>query len=566
MTLHPKGVDDGYPGDGYEVRMHHPEPEGPGDFELGWWPSQQQARREADEYAATYAKSWRLPRRPTVRDIAPADASSSASADDPADSLFPATAEHSTMPAAAPASFRPQSQQDLAPARAQSKVLANLAALRTLRHLQDEDRPATVEEQAELARWSGWGAVPKVFDEADEQYAAERQELKQILDDREWRAAAKTTLNAHYTDAALASVMWAIVVDGGLLTDVGDRSVRVLEPGCGAGAFLGLAPDERLHLIGVELDSTTAAIAKHLYPHADVRNESFADTTLPTDSLDLVIGNVPFGKIALHDKVHNASGHSLHNYFIVKSLALTRPGGVVAVLTSHYTMDAANPAARREIAAMADLVAAVRLPMSTHQKAAGTQVITDLLVLRRRDPDDGPGDGSEWEGTVTIGGDDQRQVCVNRHFAEHHPELVIGDTGIRSGQFGPELEVKTAPDVDVALELRARISDSLHRVAAGNPAWSLFTPPPAGAAPFRPLLRPDAQAEHQQDHLAVDPSGGFTAAGSCSPPPTSRRAPPTSNWSTSRRSRPSTGCARSSRSSAGWTARSSATAPTANTS
>jgi adenine-specific DNA methylase len=187
----------------------------------------------------------------------------------------------------------------------------------------------------------------------------------------------------------------------------------VLEPGCGAGTFLGLAPDDPAldrQLIGVELDSTTAAIARHLYPDADIRTESFADTGLPDSFRDLVIGNVPSGKIALHDKAHNPAGHSLHNHFILKSLALTRPDGVVAVLTSHYTMDSINPAARRDIADRADLITAIRLPISAHQRAAGTQVISNLLVLRRRDPADGPSDITEWEGTVRICGDEERNA------------------------------------------------------------------------------------------------------------------------------------------------------------
>ena len=286
----------------------------------------------------------------------------------------------------------------------------------------------------------------------------------------------------------------------------------MLEPGCGAGTFIGLAPAavtaKDSALFGVELDPTTAAIAQHLYPHADIRQESFADTRIPRAYLDLVIGNVPFGKVALHDPVHNAGGHCLHNHFIIKSLALTRPGGVVAVLTSHYTMDATNPAARREIAAMADLVAAVRLPMSAHQRAAGTQVITDVLVLRRRDPADGPGDGDGWASTVAIGGDADRQVNVNSYFAEH-PERVIGATGIRSGQFGPELEVKAAGDVDVALELRTRLDAELARAAGDDPTWTLFGPRTATPAVHR-VLRADAPAEHQDRHIDVADGGRFS--------------------------------------------------------
>ncbi len=379
-----------------------------------------------------------------------------------------------------------------------------------LRELQTADGPATAYEQQILARWSGWGAVPAVFDEHNDRFADTRAELRQLLDDREWRAASKTTLNAHYTDAAIAQTMWDVVTDAGFGAD--REPVRVLEPGCGAGTFIGLAPTavraKGSALFGVELDPTTAAIAKHLYPHADIRQESFADTHIPRDYLDLVIGNVPFGKVALHDPVHNGGNHSLHNHFIIKSLALTRPGGVVMVLTSHYTMDATNPAARREIAAMADLLAAVRLPMSAHQRAAGTQVITDVLVLRRRDPAAGPGDADGWASTVAIGGDADRQVNVNSYFATR-PDRVIGATGIRSGQFGPELEVKAGGDVDVALELRTRLADDLARAAGGDPAWTLFGPRTATPAAHR-VLRADAPAEHQDRHIDVADGGRFS--------------------------------------------------------
>ncbi|MHB8672023.1 MAG: methyltransferase domain-containing protein, partial [Acidimicrobiales bacterium] len=376
-----------------------------------------------------------------------------------------------------------------------------------LRDLQDQDRPARPDEQQTLARWSGWGSVPVVFDEGNEQFAPARAQLKTLLDEHEWKAAAKTTLNAHYTDAAIAQAMWDVVTDAGFGAD---GPTRVLEPGCGAGTFLGLAPAAASTLIGVELDSTTAAIAKHLYPQADIRAQSFADTRIPRASLDLVIGNVPFGKIALHDKIHNAGGHSLHNYFVLKSLALTRPGGVVTVLTSHYTMDAANPAARREIAAMADLVAAVRLPMSAHQKAAGTQVITDVLVLRRRGEGDPPPEDSGWESTVAIGGDEQRQVYVNTYFAQH-PERVVGSTGIRAGQFGPELEVRADAGTVIADQLRARLREQIHDTArraadAGQNQWTLFGPAVAPTTEHR-VLAADAPADQLDQHIGIGENG-----------------------------------------------------------
>ncbi len=179
-------------------------------------------------------------------------------------------------------------------------------------------------------------------------------------------AAARSTLNAHYTDAALVQAIWAVAnqlgFDGGL----------VLEPGCGSGNFIGFAP-ATVQMTGVELEPTTAAIAAALYPGAAIHPVSFADFRVPDGAFDLVLGNVPFGNIALHDRRHNRSGHSIHNHFIVKALHLTRPGGLVMVLTSRYTMDARNPAARREIASLADLVGALRLPGGAHQRAAGSR-------------------------------------------------------------------------------------------------------------------------------------------------------------------------------------------------
>jgi len=290
--------------------------------------------------------------------------------------------------------------------------------------------------------------VPRVFDEQAEEHSEVRAQLHGLLDHREWQAAARTTLNAQYTDAGLAAAMWRSVLGAGLSELLADGDpVTVLEPGCGAGTFLGLAPTGVDTLIGVEVDPTTAAIAAQLYPHAEIRRQSFAETRLPDGSLDLVIGNVPFAKTVLHDRVHNPARHALHNYFILKSLALTRPGGVVAVLTSHWTLDAVNPAARRDIAALADLVTAVRLPRTAHQRAAGTEVITDVLLLRRRDPAhrlSPAADATGWDTDIRIGGDDEQPVNVNRYFLDNHDQ-VLGVTGTRSGPHGRQLAVPGGP-------------------------------------------------------------------------------------------------------------------------
>ena len=215
---------------------------------------------------------------------------------------------------------------------------------------------------------------------------------------------------------------------------VGFTDGTVLEPGCGSGTFLGLAPTPLWSrgLIGVELDPTTAAIATHLYPNADIRTESFAETRLPEGSVDAVIGNVPFANVALHDPVHNPAGLAMHNHFIVKSLALTKPGGTVMVLTSRYTMDAQNPAARRAIAEQAVLLGALRLPNGAHQRTAGTDVVTDLLVLRRRDgTETGPEPDWETSTPVDLGAG---TAPMNTYFTAH-PEHVLGRLGFDAGRY-----------------------------------------------------------------------------------------------------------------------------------
>lgn len=330
------------------------------------------------------------------------------------------------------------------PSGAGARITANLAALRTLRDLQGTGSAATVDQQATLAAWSSWGAVPQVFDQSNLLYAGQRTQLRGLLTDREWDAAARTTINAHYTDPAYVTAMWSG------LRELGFTSGGVLEPGCGSGTFLGLAPAGAV-MTGVELDPTTAAIAAHLYPQAQVLAESFADTALPAGTFEAVIGNVPFANVRLSDPVHNQGGHAMHNHFILKSLALTKPGGTVAVLTSRYTLDAQNPAARRAIAEQAVLLGAVRLPTGAHQRTAGTQVVTDLLILRRRDgTETGPEPDFEISTPVEVG---DATVRINRYFTDH-PEQVLGTLGADTGRYdGTDLTVTATGPVAPALEV-----------------------------------------------------------------------------------------------------------------
>ncbi len=360
---------------------------------------------------------------------------------------------------------------------------ANLAVLEVLDRLRSDRRSASAEEQAALARWSGWGSLPQVFDEANDAYAAAREQARRLLgDETAWTAARRTTLNAHYTPAEVTAAMWRVVGDLGFVGG------RVLEPGCGSGNFVGLAPDG-CEITGVEADATTAAVARHLYgARATIRAERFESFSAPDGHFDLVIGNVPFAKVTPHDPRHNRSRLALHNYFIVKSLELTRPGGLVVVLTSRYTADARNPAARREIDARADLVGALRFPAGAFMASAGTEVVSDLLVLRRR----GDGDdrrGHRWMATVPAPVDDDGEpLFVNELFAAN-PYCVLGTLAADRGMYrSRELTVEATgpllPALDQALdslvgEARARGLVLTPRTAEREPSPVTFATSPS---------------------------------------------------------------------------------------
>ena len=324
--------------------------------------------------------------------------------------------------------------------------------------LQADNRAATAEEQQVLAQWNSWGAVPEVFDPANQAWEQQRAELRQLLGEQGWAAARRTTLNAHYTSPELVHEIW------GALTGLGLTRGSVLEPGCGSGTFIGAAPDG-VAMVGVELDPTTAQIAQALYPHATIRAESFAESRFPT-LFDGVIGNVPFGDVALHDPLHNPNRHSIHNHFILKSLALTAPGGVMAVLTSRFTLDSTNPAARRDMYAHADLLGAVRLPTGAHRRSAGTEAVTDLLIFRRRLEGETP-QPFTWETATPLPG--VSSVRVNSYFTTH-PDHVLGRLEIGHGMHNAETLHVISPDLDA---ISGQVHQVLEQITSGARANKL---------------------------------------------------------------------------------------------
>lgn len=398
-------------------------------------------------------------------------------------------------PVGPPPVFHPTGQDDLAPATEKQRLAANLVALDTLRTIQHEGRPATAEEQSKLARWSSWGALSNVFREPppDKAYANAQERLKNLLSPAEYSAARRTVRNAHYTDAGYVAAVWDA------MGQLGFHGGEVLEPGSGSGTFMGLAPDGA-HVTGVELDPVTAAISHALYPNHDVRTESFADTRVPDGAFDAVVGNVPFANTKLVDATYNPGrALNMHNHFIVKSLRMTRPGGTVALLTSRYTMDSRSPEARHQMAELGDLVGAVRLPSGAHRKAAGTEVVTDLLVFRRREPGT-PYAGLPFENARSVQVDG-KDVAVNEHFVDN-PRMVLGTLGAESGMHGEnDLVVRGDRNAEPALR------EALGRVVADAKAKGLTQS--EGRSPS-PLFHATGVDSKPAGYLEANADGTFT--------------------------------------------------------
>ena len=315
---------------------------------------------------------------------------------------------------------------------AKQKYARNIEAIRTLFKLEEEHRGATAEEQQVLSQYVGWGGLADAFDSGKDSWAKEYVELKGLLSEDEYAAARSSTLNAHYTSPTVIRGIYDAV------ERMGFRSGNILEPSLGVGNFFGMLPDSMAdsRLYGVELDSITGRIAKMLYPQADITVAGF-ETTDRRDFYDLAVGNVPFGNYKINDKAYNKLGFSIHNYFFAKAIDQVRPGGVVAFVTSRYTMDSKDSTARKHMAERADLLGAIRLPNNAFRANAGTDVVSDIIFLQKRDR---PADiEPDW---VQLGKTEDG-FAINQYFVDH-PEMVLGELTTESTQYGRE-ELTVAP-------------------------------------------------------------------------------------------------------------------------
>ena len=364
---------------------------------------------------------------------------------------------------------------DLGVGGPKQKFARNIEAIRTLFKLEEEHRGATAEEQQVLSQYVGWGGLADAFDPGKDNWAKEYAELKGLLSEDEYAAARSSTLNAHYTSPTVIRSIYDAV------ERMGFRSGNILEPSMGVGNFFGMLPDtlQDSRLYGVELDSITGRIAKKLYPQADITVAGF-ETTDRRDFYDLAVGNVPFGQYRVNDKAYNKLGFSIHNYFFAKAIDQVRPGGIIAFVTSRYTMDSKDSTARKHMAERADLLGAIRLPNNAFRANAGTDVVSDIIFLQKRDrPIDHEPD---W---VQLGKTEDG-FAINQYFVDH-PEMVLGNLELESTQYGHDLTVAPIDGTSLADQL----AEAVQHIEGNYTAVEIAAPDVADAEAQRKTLPAD---------------------------------------------------------------------------
>ena len=324
----------------------------------------------------------------------------------------------------------------------------NTEAIRVLKQCEEGNRFATPEEQQLLAQYVGWGGIPEAFDENNAAWQSEYNELSQLLSDEEYQSARESTLTAFYTPPVVISAIYKV------MEQMGFKEGNILEPSCGIGNFIGMLPQsmQNSRVYGVEIDKISAGIAQQLYQRSSIAGQPFEQAEIPDSFFDAVVGNVPFGDFSVADKRYDKNHFLIHDYFFAKSLDKLRPGGVMALVTSKGTMDKENPAVRKYIAQRAELLGAIRLPNDTFKGNAGTEVVSDILILQKRDRiiDIEP----DWVHLNT----DKNGIRMNSYFAEH-PEMILGDMKIVSGRFGEETTCVPYENADIESLLDEAVSN-----------------------------------------------------------------------------------------------------------
>ena len=364
---------------------------------------------------------------------------------------------------------------DLGVGGPKQKFARNIEAIRTLFKLEEEHRGATAEEQQVLSQYVGWGGLADTFDPNKENWSAEYTQLKELLSEDEYAAARASTLNAHYTSPTVIRGIYDAV------ERMGFRSGNILEPSMGVGNFFGMLPDSMAdsRLYGVELDSITGRIAKKLYPQADITVAGF-ETTDRRDFYDLAVGNVPFGQYKVNDKAYNKLGFSIHNYFFAKAIDQVRPGGVIAFVASRYTMDSKDSTARKHMAERADLLGAIRLPNNAFKANAGTDVVSDIIFLQKRDRP------IDHEPAWVQLGKTEDGFAINQYFVDH-PEMVLGQLTMESTQYGHDLTVEPIEGAVLADQL----AEAVQRIEGNYTAVEIAAPDVADAEAQRKTLPAD---------------------------------------------------------------------------
>ena len=384
-------------------------------------------------------------------------------------------------PAPEPAGNFHITDDDLGVGGPKQKFARNIEAIRTLFKLEEEHRGTTAEEQQVLSQYVGWGGLADAFDPGKDNWAKEYAELKGLLSEDEYAAARSSTLNAHYTSPVVIRSIYDAV------ERMGFQSGNILEPSMGVGNFFGMLPDTMAdsRLYGVELDSITGRIAKKLYPQADITVAGF-ETTDRRDFYDLAVGNVPFGQYKVNDKAYNKLGFSIHNYFFAKAIDQVRPGGIVAFVTSRYTMDSKDSTARKHMAERADLLGAIRLPNNAFRANAGTDVVSDIIFLQKRDrPIDHEPD---W---VQLGKTEDG-FAINQYFVDH-PEMVLGEMTTESTQYGRE-EFTVAPLEGTSLA--DQLAEAVQHIEGQYTEVEVETPDIADAEAERKTLPADPEVKN----------------------------------------------------------------------